>query len=128
MSDGLRFTGQDGMAKNAQTAYQDARRGMVRGLELGTHLILDVSNDQVPHEEGDLERDGAASVDEGTLRGAVSYGRGPETAKYAVPQHERLDFRHDAGRNAKFLENAFNSEANAVGQIIAEQTRKGLNA
>lgn len=128
MSDGLRFTGQDGMAKNAQTAYQDARRGMLRGLELGTRLILDVSNDQVPHEEGDLERDGAASVDGGTLRGAVSYGRDPETAQYAVPQHERLDFRHDAGRNAKFLENAFNSEANAVGQIIAEQTRKGLNA
>lgn len=128
MNDGIRFTGQDGFEKNAKAAYDGARRGMVRGLELGGRLILDTSNDQVPHEEGDLERDGTASVDEAALRGAVSYGRDPETAKYAVPQHERMDFRHDAGRNAKFLENAFNSEAGNVAQIIAEQTRRGMNA
>lgn len=124
----LTFRGQDDMKKNAAQAYKDARAGMVRGLELGTRLILDVSNDQVPHEEGDLERDGAASVDDSTLQGAVSYGRDPETAKYAVPQHERMDYRHDSGRNAKYLENAFNSEADAVGKIIAEQTRKGMNS
>lgn len=128
MSDGIRFTGQEGIEKNAKAAYESARKGMVRGLELGTRLILDTSNDQVPHEEGDLERDGAASVEPSTLTGAVSYGRDPETAKYAVPQHERMDYRHDAGRNAKYLENAFNSVSSEVGQIVAEQTRRGLNA
>lgn len=112
------------MARNIEQVKTGARGGMTRGLELGSRHVLDVSNSQVPHELGDLERDGAASVD--GLKAAVSYGRNAETAEYAVPQHERMDYIHDAGRNAKYLENAFNSERLAVAQIIAEQTRRGM--
>ena len=122
----FRLTGTQAMAKAMEKAAKNGRNGAVRGLELGARQVLDVSNSQVPHEVGDLERDGAASVDSATLKSAVSYGRNAETAKYAVPQHERMDYRHDPGRNAKYLENAFNSEAGVVSQIIAEQTRKGL--
>ena len=122
----FRLTGTQAMAKAMEQAARNGRNGAVRGLELGARQVLDVSNSQVPHEVGDLERDGAASVDSTTLKSAVSYGRNAETADYAVPQHERMDYRHDPGRNAKYLENAFNSEAGVVSQIIAEQTRKGL--
>lgn len=122
----FRLTGVQAMAKAMEKAAKNGRNGAVRGLELGARQVLDVSNSQVPHEVGDLERDGAASVDSTTLKSAVSYGRNAETADYAVPQHERMDYRHDPGRNAKYLENAFNSEAGVVSQIIAEQTRKGL--
>lgn len=122
----FRLTGVQAMAKAMEKAAKNGRNGAVRGLELGARQVLDVSNSQVPHEAGDLERDGAASVDSTTLKSAVSYGRNAETADYAVPQHERMDYRHDPGRNAKYLENAFNSEAGVVSQIIAEQTRKGL--
>lgn len=122
----FRLTGLQAMAKAMEKAAKNGRNGAVRGLELGARQVLDVSNSQVPHEDGDLERDGAASVDSTTLKSAVSYGRNAETADYAVPQHERMDYRHDPGRNAKYLENAFNSEAGVVSQIIAEQTRKGL--
>lgn len=122
----FRLTGTQAMAKAMEKAAKNGRNGAVRGLELGARQVLDVSNSQVPHEVGDLERDGAASVDSATLKSAVSYGRNAETAEYAVPQHERMDYRHDPGRNAKYLENAFNSEAGVVSQIIAEQTRKGL--
>lgn len=118
--------GVDGMARNFEQIRAGGRRGQVRGLELGGQHILGVSNKHVPHEMGDLERDGKASVDPDTLRSAVSYGNNSETAKYAVPQHERMDYKHDAGRNAKYLENAFNSERQVVAQIIAEQTRKGM--
>lgn len=122
----FRLTGVQAMAKAMEKAAKNGRNGAVRGLELGARQVLDVSNSQVPHEVGDLERDGAASVDSAMLKSAVSYGRNAETAEYAVPQHERMDYRHDPGRNAKYLENAFNSEAGVVSQIIAEQTRKGL--
>lgn len=122
----FRLTGVQAMAKAMEKAAKNGRNGAVRGLELGARQVLDVSNSQVPHEVGDLERDGAASVDSAMLKAAVSYGRNAETAEYAVPQHERMDYRHDPGRNAKYLENAFNSEAGVVSQIIAEQTRKGL--
>lgn len=122
----FRLSGGDAMAAAMGKALEGGRGGAARGLELGARQVLDVSNSQVPHEVGDLERDGAASVDDKALKSAVSYGRNAETAKYAVPQHERLDYRHDPGRNAKYLENAFNSEASVVTQIIAEQTRKGL--
>lgn len=122
----FRLTGTQAMAKAMEKAAKNGRNGAVRGLELAARHVLDVSNSQVPHEVGDLERDGAASVDSTTLKSAVSYGRNAETAEYAVPQHERMDYRHDPGRNAKYLENAFNSEAGVVSQIIAEQTRKGL--
>ena len=45
----------------------------VRGLVKATEHLLQVSNTLVPLEEGTLERSGVASVDEGSLRGAVSY-------------------------------------------------------
>ena len=121
-----RFTGGDQIKANARKAMTQGRAGTVTGIRRAMQQVLDVSNSQVPHEEGDLERDGAASVDEATLRGAVSYGRNAETAKYAVPQHERLDYRHDPGRNAKYLENAFNSEAATALRIVQEQTRRGM--
>lgn len=123
---GFELRGGDEMAARMGKAYADGIRGAVRGLGLASEHILGVSNNQVPHEMGDLERDGAASVDPDLLQAAVSYGRNAETAEYAVPQHERMDYVHDAGRNAKYLENALNSEAAVAAQIIATQTRKGM--
>lgn len=89
------------------------------GLFLGTEHVLQVSNSQVPIEEATLERSGVASVDDEHLIGAVSYD-----TEYAVAQHENLEYVHDAGRNAKYLENAFNSERGTVLQIIADELRK----
>lgn len=92
-----------------------------RGLMLAGQHVLNVSNRQVPHEEGDLERDGA--VVQGTGEVAVTYGRDAQVAAYAVRQHEDLSLRHDSGRNAKFLENAMNSEREKALALIAETTR-----
>lgn len=101
-------------------------RGARRGLGLAARNVLTVSNRQVPHEDGDLERDGAASVDDGKLIAAVSYGRRADTKAYAVVQHERLDYQHDGGRNAKFLERAFNSERDTTARIIAQATKEDM--
>lgn len=81
---------------------------------IGEH-VLDVSNRHVPHELGDLERSGRVTPPEAGE--VVVYYDTP----YAVVQHEDLTLQHDAGRTAKYLENAMNGEA-AAAQAIIERT------
>ncbi|HEY9409327.1 MAG TPA: hypothetical protein VIQ30_22660 [Pseudonocardia sp.] len=97
------------------------RAAEVRGLFLAAEHGLGESDRRVPIEEGTLSRSGATSVDAANLRAAVSYD-----TEYAVVQHERLDFQHDAGREAKFLENALNSNRDVFLAIIAAQVRRVL--
>ena len=93
----------------------------VSGLTKASEHLLQVSNTLVPIEEGTLERSGVASVDETTLRAAVSYD-----TVYAVNQHESMDFRHDNGRCAKYLEVALTGEAQTIEEIIANEIRTVL--
>lgn len=97
------------------------RKGAARGLTLATEHVLQESRTRVPIEEGTLERSGTASVDEAALRGAVSYD-----TPYAVRQHEDLTLRHDQGREAKYLESAFEGERDTVAEIIAAEIRRSL--
>lgn len=84
--------------------------------DAGEHL-LEESNRTVPIEEGTLGRSGEVSRDGLTVQ--VGYS-GP----YAVAQHERLDYRHDQGRRAKWLESTFKERANDVARMLANRLRK----
>jgi hypothetical protein len=86
------------------------KKGAARGLMLAAEHVL---------EEATLLRSGVASVDESALRAAVSYD-----TPYAVRQHEELTYRHDAGRQAKYLEEPLNRERATVDRIIADEIRK----
>jgi len=105
------------MGLNLPTPAQ-THAAAVRGLVKASEHLLQVSNTLVPIEEGTLERSGVASVDETTLRAAVSY----DTA-YAVNQHESMDFRHDNGRIAKYLETAMLTEGYTLEEILANEIR-----
>ncbi|WP_405508792.1 minor capsid protein [Streptomyces cyaneofuscatus] len=106
---------------NGDAVLRGTLRSAGRGLRLGTEHVLQVSRERVPIEEGTLERSGTATVDEDELRGAVAFD-GP----YAVRQHEEMDYRHDAGRTAKYLEQPMAEEADTVGEIIAAEMRRAL--
>lgn len=108
----------------SKLAKARANKGARRGMLIALRNTLDQSNLKVPHEEGDLERDGGISIDEGKLRGAVSYGRSADTKAYAVAQHEAMNYHHDNGRTAKFLENAVNA-TRADNLAIIAQAIKG---
>lgn len=110
---------------NLQGVRERKNAGAVEGMQLATLLVLNVSNQQAPHEDGDLERDGAASVEATAngARGAVSYGRKGDTKDYAVVQHEDMTLNHDSGRNAKFLENALNSTREQALEILGERVK-----
>lgn len=107
----------DGLGKVDKAVHEAADRGLQTAME----HVLQVSREQVPHEEGTLERSGVASVDAGQLIGAVSYD-----TPYAVRQHEDLTLRHDSGRKAKYLEDPFTAEAKMVQEIVAAEVRRAL--
>lgn len=84
-----------------------------RGVALAAEHILGEANKTVPIEEDTLMRSGTVSTDPGKFTAAVSYD-----TPYARRQHEDMTLRHDAGRHAKFLENAMNSEVQTAAEII----------
>ncbi|MER8086616.1 hypothetical protein ABTZ57_16135 [Streptomyces sp. NPDC094048] len=106
---------------NGEAVIRGTHEGAARGLRLGAEHVLQVSRVRVPIEEGTLERSGTATVDESQLTAAVAYD-----TPYAVRQHEEMDYRHDAGRTAKYLEQPMTTEAATVGRIIAAQLRRSL--
>ncbi|MGW0869949.1 hypothetical protein ACWD3Z_05585 [Streptomyces sp. NPDC002740] len=106
---------------DASVARWELRQAAARGLLLGAEHVLGVSNDVVPLDEAALQRSGTASVDESSLTAMVSYD-----TPYAVVQHERLDYRHAPGREAKYLETSLNAERAVVLALVAAQIRRAL--
>jgi hypothetical protein len=92
-----------------------------RGLAIGAEHVLGEARKTVPIEEATLERSGATSLDPENLKAAVTFD-----TPYAVVQHEDMGLRHDAGRSAKYLETAMNSETTTVREIIARTIRGEL--
>lgn len=100
-------------------AIDAVEEAVEKGLEAGADLLLDESNRKAPIETGDLIRSGTARAE--GAEAAVGY-----SSKYATAQHERLDFRHDAGREAKFLENAMRNNQSEIADTIADAIREAL--
>lgn len=96
------------------------RAAVAQAARLAGEHILSVSQDLVPIEEGTLQRSGRVTVDidRDGATAAISYG-----TPYAVRQHEELGYRHDPGRQAKYLEQPLRSEGKAVNAIIRGQIR-----
>lgn len=109
------------MRWNGGAASGDLRAAAAQGLFLAAEHVLSASKKIVPHREGTLADSGATDVDEGSLTASISYD-----TPYAARQHEELDWRHDAGRQAKYLEQPLSTEAQAVVDIIGGEIRKVL--
>ena len=100
----------------------EAKDGAIlKGLGIGGLIILEASNGQIPHEDGDLERTGAVSVE--GRKAAISY-RDVAYKGQATDQHENMALKHDPGRNAKFLERAMNANRDVALDAVAGQLRK----
>lgn len=97
----------------------ETREAGRRGLLLAAEHVLGVSNQHVPIEEGVLERSGRVTLHPTQAEAVVSYD-----TPYAVRQHEDMSLKHDAGRSAKYLENALNSERDTVLKIIGNEMRE----
>ena len=107
--------------KPNSTILARINKGAARGVQMAAEHVLGEANEKAPIEEGTLIRSGVASSDPKKLIGAVSYN-----TPYAVRQHEDMALNHDAGREAKWLENTLNAEADACRTIIADAVRGEL--
>ena len=94
--------------------------GALDRLRIAGEHVLGVSNSRVPFEEGDLAASGSVS-DDGESVVAISYDE-----DYAVVQHEDMSLKHDAGREAKFLENSLNQERDKILEFVREGAKRRL--
>jgi hypothetical protein len=95
--------------------------GSVAGLGLAAEWLLGESTSLAPIDEGTLIRSAVADVDAGDLAASVSYD-----TVYAARQHEELTWRHDPGRQAKYLEEPANAGADTMLRIIGQAIRDEL--
>lgn len=93
-----------------EQAAQEALRDTAR------EVLLE-ARDRAPREDGDLRRKSRVVVDDLEARVVFS-------SHYAWFQHERLDYEHPNGGEAKFLENAI--DALDVGHLIAGKVEARL--
>ena len=98
-----------------------ARAAINRGHLLVTEHLLQVARSLVPIEEATLERSGATSQDEETLQANVTFD-----TVYACRQHEELTWRHDPGRQAKYLEGPAISEKSTFATIMAQAAKETM--
>ena len=100
---------------------RDVRKAALQGCEDAADELLTRASELVPLEEGTLLRSG--KVVTGDTGAAVGFGSGG-AADYAIPQHERLDFRHDNGRQAKYLETPHRAMAGEIVTIIGKSVQR----
>lgn len=110
---------------NLEAAVQGVEDGPARKRALLKALehLLGASRQLVPHEEGTLERSGRVTVLVPGKLGAVVYD-----TPYAVRQHEELDYQHDPGRTAKYLETPMTTERAVMLALMAAELRKGFSS
>ncbi|MGW6455508.1 hypothetical protein ACWF94_06190 [Streptomyces sp. NPDC055078] len=104
-----------------EAVARELRTAAARGLFLAGEYVLGESVAVVPLDEAALARSGTLAVDETALRAAISYN-----TPYAVRQHERLDYRHAPGRQAKYLEQPLMAARAQVRAIVAAELRRAM--
>jgi hypothetical protein len=104
---------------------EQKRSGRDHGLYMAGEHILGESNEHVPFEDGDTARTGEVSQDSENGDTAISYDD-VEFNGQVVMLHEDMEMRHDENRNAKFLENAMQSEREIALQIVATSIQRSI--
>ncbi|MBD2760072.1 hypothetical protein IEE94_11190 [Yimella sp. cx-573] len=106
-----------------QAAIQGLQAGALDGMTDAVQHLKTSAQDLTPIEEGTLERSATATTATSgdLIQGAVSF-HGP----YAARQHEELSWRHDSGRQAKYLEQPMHTEADTMGRLIAASIQSRL--
>lgn len=106
---------------NGPQVEQALQAGAARGIGVALEHLKGESLKVVPLQDGILANTAATDVDPATLSGAVSYD-----TPYAVRQHEELDWRHDSGRTAKYLERPLQEQADTMNRLVADEIAKEI--
>ncbi|QFG13446.1 minor head protein [Gordonia phage Powerball] len=104
---------------NTDQVLEEIAGAWTAAMQAGADELLEASNRLVPVDDGELRASGVARAE--GKESAVAY-----TAPHAMKQHERLDFNHPSGGQAKFLETAALASASSIEQAIADAMRNRL--
>lgn len=129
------------VVEGLQDAVDRIECGSVKGLARALMFVGTESQQKAPVETGDLrgsleveingvliakgESDGGISImsdipENGTV-GKISYNE-----PYAAVQHERVDFNHPMGGQAKYLETVLNNEKDTILHLIGDGVKTEL--
>ena len=87
--------------------------------------LQEKSVNRAPIDTGKLREN--CVVDDAELSsGVVKVGYTRKVDKYSLVQHERLDFNHPQGGEAKYLENPFNESTQRYIEYIGEQIGEAI--
>ena len=96
---------------------QVTKSGSKRATWMALDHLASVSKDQVPLDQGPLKNSCGVDVNEDGSQGTVSYD-----TPYAVVQHENMQYNHQRGRKAKYLEDpTFNGDVQKEMAQLAQQ-------
>lgn len=103
------------------TVRSALRKGSRRGMHAAMDFLATESKKEVPLRDGPLRDSCAVSVSDSGMTGCCSYD-----TPYAVVQHENMQFQHQRGRKAKYLEDPLNDDANqrSMMQLLQRECEK----
>lgn len=102
--------------QSVRKAYREAAAS---ALDDAAAFVLDESSKIAPINEGTLINSSSYVVDRSNLIAAIGYN-----TPYAIIQHERTDFVHKNGRQAKYLEKPLRENAERVKLFIRNRLKK----
>lgn len=121
----IRLTGVEGLRAKLRVARGLVVQEVARALLEDAEETMAISKrDFVPVDQGILRGSGhVAGPDIGANKVTVTLGYGGAASAYALVQHERTDFNHPRGGQAKYLERPFFQRAAGLDQRVSGQVR-----
>lgn len=120
------FAGLRELRTNLQKVQQDTHRSMILAAVKHANRVMAVSKGLVPIDKGPLMISGEVLEPEVTdtcVTVDLVYGTSEPTSNYAIVQHERLDFQHPHGGQAKYLEQPLLTMADDLTHSLAETVK-----
>lgn len=104
--DNFKVSGDKEMAEKMRKLAEKFKDKTLISVRIEAELIMTKAKDITPHDSGTLENSGTVDKPKRHYGGEVTVLMwfGNSAIDYAVEQHENLQFHHDPGRQAKYLE------------------------
>lgn len=109
---------------SAATLAHVMKQAAADGLNDAAELVQKEARERAPKDTEELVE--SIKVDEATPRQSTLTSRVYSNARHAVPQHERLDYEHPHGGQAKYLESAALDSRAEVERAIAQRVQQAF--
>ena len=125
----MTVTGLNDVKRRLQLANGRAKQAVGAGLYGVANNVMTAAKRIVPVDVGTLKGSGYVTMPENKGNNiTVEEGFGGAAKDYAVVQHERTDYRHPGGGEAKYLEKPMMEQTGAFKHDVTAIARKAFDA